>query len=94
VAENKVGIGESEIVNVTTNQAEPDDIYAPEWTSENKKIISLKWKPPGKSNGKLIGIRFEGESNCGCIYSTNTQLISLMLIRIHIYTHKKATLYS
>ena len=54
VAENKAGVGESDTIDVTTTQAEPDDVYAPEWTSENKKTITLTWKPPGKANGKFL----------------------------------------
>ena len=50
-AENKVGLGESDIVDAKTAQAKPDDVHSPEWISEDRKRIILTWKPPGKPNG-------------------------------------------
>ena len=51
VAENKAGTGESDISDVTTAQASPDDVYAPDWISQDRNTITLSWKPPGKLNG-------------------------------------------
>ncbi|XP_076812806.1 usherin-like isoform X3 [Clavelina lepadiformis] len=53
LAENKIGIGESESSDVTTPQAPPDEVYAPDWSSENRDTIMLSWKPPGKPNGVI-----------------------------------------
>lgn len=48
-----MGAGESEIVNITTAQAPPDDVLPPDWSSEDRETISLRWKPPGEANGKI-----------------------------------------